>query len=100
MAYFLAFIADQATQSDTWTSSDFLALIAIGLTIVGGIYTFVKTRRTDQRIDEAEKPMASLEAADFESQALQNTVIAKITVSNKSRLPDAIMSANITVEGV
>src|SRR5689334_12939503 len=100
MPYILAFVSDQAAQSDGWTRSDVLALIAIGLTIVGGLYTYLKTRSTDRRMDEAEKPMASLEDADFETQYDQHTTTAKITVSNRSRLPDAIMSANITVEGV
>lgn len=100
MAYILMFVAAQATQSDGWTRSDVLAVIAIGLTIVGGLYTYLRTRSTDRRMDESEKPMAALEAADFDSQFQQHTTIAKITVSNRSRLPDAIMSANITVEGV
>jgi hypothetical protein len=114
MAYFLPILAFHAAQSNTLATADRISLASLIVAIVfglGGTITAIvalvmasrsnkHNRELAKRIDASEEPRATLEGADFNAQALQHTCIAKLTVSNRSRLPDAIMSADITVEGV
>ncbi len=100
MAHILAFIADQAAQSDDWTRSELLSLASIVLPIAGGIYTWVKTRGAARINKEAEKPFVTLEDVEFDSKVLEHTVNTKITVYNRSSLADAIKSVTVKVEGV